>query len=177
MKAIVPIFAFIMLSITACSGDKIQELYKQAEQTTENPSRWAAVEPQMKSVSDSTSYLLGYLYGSSIENSISRGSLPLVANANRLEFEKGVAMALAADSLTVDVLYGIMAGLELRRNLEAVSDDIEPVKWDRELAFKGFYQGLNRSVSSSLPPQVAEDELNRILRPFFLAADTTNYGF
>ncbi len=74
---------------------------------------------------------------------------------------------MAADSTQKSLLYGIMLGLELRNNMNSVSRDID-LQWNSSLAYKGFYQGLNRSVPTAMPAPMAEEQLNRLLQPYFM---------
>lgn len=174
------ILTAVVISVTAMltscgEPSPAARLYRQACEVAQQPARWASAAPRLETVPDSASYLMGYIYGAGVDNMVSRGRIPELEGIDHKEFEKGVAMALGADSTQLSLLYGIMIGLELRGNMQSVSRDIE-LEWNLPLTFRGFYQGVNGTVTDTLTASGAEAALNDLLRPFFLYGVTDGDG-
>lgn len=161
---VIPVAAMLA---SCCDHTPAARLYRKGCEVAQQPARWASEMPLLETVPDSASYLMGYIYGAGVDNMVSRGRMPELEGIDHREFEKGVAMALGADSMQVSLLYGIMIGLELRGNMHSVSSDIE-LDWNLPLTFRGFYQGMNRTSADPLTASEAEAHLNSLLRPFFL---------
>lgn len=156
------------MALTSCADKSPAARFgRQVEEVRQQTASRETDVPALETVPDSASYLMGYIYGKGIDNMIARGRMPELDGMNREDFETGVAMALAADSTQMSLLYGIMTGLELRGNMHSVSRDID-LKWNRRLTFKGFYQGLGGDTPGTMSAAEAEESLNGLLRPFFL---------
>ncbi len=168
-KSLYVVTLAIMAALVWSCGQQtpVNKLYADASKLASQPATWASRQPQLDSSADSASYLMGYIYGCGLENVIAQGKLPELDNIDPNQFEKGFAMAMAADSTQKSLLYGIMLGLELRNNMNSVSRDID-LQWNSSLAYKGFYQGLHRSVTTAMPAPMAEEQLNRLLQPYFM---------
>lgn len=158
--------------LTGCGRSKIDRLYNTSHKTvTESRSNGAEAAVDFTNADDSIAYLMGYIYGESfgktLEKEEKRG-----LTTDRQQFETGVAMVLHADSSDISLLKGIMMGITLRQALERLDDDTS-LDWDSTLAYKGMYDGLNRTVVNRLPIDAAEESLNRLLYRYFSPADTT----
>ncbi len=168
---LISIISTVAVAAASCGSETpVEKLYNHSTEITSQPARWASSLPTLNSVPDSASYLMGYIYGTRLNMMLSSGRLAELDNIDREEFDKGIAMALDADSTQLGLLYGIMIGLELRGNMNAISSDID-LKWNTDLTYKGFYQGLNGTIPQALPVQLVEEQLNRLLRPFFVPDD------
>lgn len=166
----ISIFVLCAVFITSCNNSTpLDRLYADGSSVAEQPAKWASTLPILNSSPDSASYLMGYIYGARLNIMMAKKRLPELENIDRQDFEKGIAMALAADSTQLGTLYGIMLGLELRGNMNSVSKDID-LKWNMPLTYKGFYQGMNGSIPGALPVPLVEEQLNRLLQPYFMTS-------
>lgn len=155
--------AAVMLSLSSCKEQsRIAKSYDDSAAITEKPGVWSGSTPQLTNKSDSTSYLMGYIFGGNINRMIDNGRLPELEEINRTDFERGVAMALQADSTQLDLLYGIMIGLDLRHNINQMTVG-RGFNWNSTLTYRGFYQGFNTTIPRELPLPMAEYDLSIML--------------
>lgn len=153
----------VLLLTAGCKEpNPVVRLYEQSAQTAGQPAKWAGTQPPLKNGTDSAAYLMGYVFGGNVSNMREKGMLPGMENTQRKDLERGILIALEADSATVGVLNGIMLGLELRSNMDYITGGTN-MKFNNALVYKGFYQGLNGTVPTALPVPLAEEELNRLL--------------
>ena len=164
---IAAITAAISLGFYASScteQNPIAQTYTDSAKLTEKPATWSNSQPQLANVTDSASYLMGYIFGGNLNRMIEANRMPELKEINRTEFERGVAMALQADSSQLDMLYGMIFALDLRHNLTKMTQ-ARNLKWNRTLTYRGFYQGFNNTIPNDMPLPVAEDDLNQLLYP------------
>jgi len=167
-KTLVSAALILVLAATSCNDpNPVAKLYAESAETAGQPARWAGTQPVLNNAADSASYLMGYVYGGNMRAMLQNGRLPDIEKLNSKDVEQGFAIALEADSTTLGTLYGIMLGLELRSSMEQLNKGTGLV-WKNKLVYKGFYQGLNSTVPSALPIPMAEEQLNRLLRPYFV---------
>lgn len=155
----------LILAVTATSckePNPVARLYSRSSVIADQPAKWASVQPALSNAADSSAYLMGYVYGGQISGMVSDGRLAAMSAYDPKDIERGFAIALEADSTTLGTLYGIMLGLEMRSTTDRFSYETG-LDLDNRLIYKGFYQGFNRTVPSSLPIPLAEEQLNRLL--------------
>lgn len=159
---------FLLGSIVLFNSCKEQnplgKSYEESAALTEKPATWSQSNPNLTNRTDSASYLMGYIFGGNLNRMIQNNRMPELKNINRTDFERGVAIALQADSSQLDLLYGIMLALDLRHNLTKMTQSRD-LDWNSTLTYKGFYQGFNTTIPDELPLPMAEDELTDILYP------------
>ncbi|MDE6266629.1 MAG: hypothetical protein K2M07_04690 [Muribaculaceae bacterium] len=151
--------------LTACEEkNPLAKAYDDSASLTEKPASWSQENQVLDNRTDSASYLMGYIFGGNLNRMIQTNRMPELKNINRNDFERGVAIALQADSAQLDLLYGIMIALDLRHNLTKMTQSRD-LDWNSRLTYRGFYQGFNNTIPSELPLVMAEDELTEILYP------------
>lgn len=162
----VMVLAALVTMVSCSDPNPVSKLYSESAIIADQPAKWAGTQPSLNSMPDSAAYLMGYVYGGNLRQMIEDGRLPETKRFDRKDVERGFALALEADSATLGTLYGIMRGLELRFSMDQLQRETG-IDWNAQLVYKGFYQGLNATVPSSLPVPMAEEQLNRLLRPYF----------
>ncbi|MDE7153888.1 MAG: hypothetical protein K2O00_05535 [Muribaculaceae bacterium] len=165
LLTVAAVAATVVLSLSSCKEQNpVAKSYDDSAALTEKPGVWSGSTPQLPNQSDSTSYLMGYIFGGNINRMIENGRLPELKDIDRTDFERGVAMALQADSTQLDLLYGIMIGLDLRHNINNMTTGRE-FNWNSTLTYRGYYQGFNNTIPHELPLPMAELDLSNILNP------------
>lgn len=154
-----------VIALGACTQQNpIGKSYDDSAALTEKPAAWSQSYPQLANRPDSASYLMGYIFGGNLNRMIENGRMPELKDINRTDFERGVAMALQADSAQLDLLYGIMFALDLRHNLTKMTQSRD-LEWNSTLTYRGFYQGFNNTIPKELPLPMAEEDLSNMLYP------------
>lgn len=114
----------------------------------------------MSNAADSVANLVGYIYGICIEKKIAENPQLPIGKINSEQFLKGVAMALSADNESESALLGIVAGMEIRKNLNSIEKETK-LKCPDKQTLTGFCQGFLKK--DSLSEVDAEELLNKIL--------------
>ncbi|MDE6081581.1 MAG: hypothetical protein K2F70_04875 [Muribaculaceae bacterium] len=166
LLSIISIFSIIsILSLASCNEQNpLAKSYDDTAELTEKPASWSGSNPQLTNRPDSASYLMGYIFGGNLNRMTQNGRIPELKDVNRTDFERGVAIALQADSAQLDLLYGIMFALDLRHNLTKMTQS-RGLEWNSTLTYRGFYQGFNNTIPNELPLPMAEDDLTNLLYP------------